>query len=60
MPSELGVKEGGLELGECGEVVGKREGAVTYRFLSLLLEMNEEDRADREQRRSREGKLACP
>lgn len=41
-------------------VVGRREGAVTYGFLSLLLEMHEEDRAERKQRRSREGKLAGP
>jgi hypothetical protein len=40
--------------------VGRREGAVTYGFLSLLLEMHEEDGADREQRCSREGKLASP
>lgn len=38
--------------------MGRREGIIAYRFLSLLLEMDEEYRADRKERRSREGKLA--
>lgn len=39
---------------------GGERGELQYRFLSLLLEMHEEDRAERKQRRSREGKFAGP
>lgn len=49
--------EASWSLGSAG---GRREGAITYCFLSLLLEMHEEDRAEREQRSPRERKLASP